>query len=387
MTYTKLADSKIIDAHSGAETIVDVGIDNGLVNKIGDIPDARADKIYQIGGRIVAPSLIDIHTHVYHLGTSLGVDADSLGWNSGVDIFVDAGSAGAGNFLGFRKHIIEKSKVKIYCFLNIGFGGIPFFGIGNRSQIGEIPDLLVADEERCAECISSNLDIIVGIKVRLSEKANGQHDVKPLLIAKKVANKFGLPVMAHFGRPPPKISDILPHLKKGDILTHSFRPEPNSILDSSGSHILELAKEARKRGVWIDTGHGNGSFSFSVARSAINDGFLPDIISTDVHQLSVPFPVYDLPTTMSKLLNLGMPLNDVILSVTRNPAMAIGRDSEHGLIEEGRLADLIVFDVENRSITVSDTSNQELTMSRIIRPSIRVKEGEASTIDYVPIQR
>ena len=385
--YIKLANARIINPLSEDEITADVGIENRRIRKIGDVTDAAADKIIQLDRkRIVCPGLIDIHTHVYNLATSLGVNADELAARSGVEIFVDAGSAGAGNFAGFKEYIIKHSRSRIYSFLNIGYGGIPFFGIGEGSQIGEIPDLLAADEKKCIECARANRDLILGIKVRLSERANGALGVAPLIAAKRCAKELNLPVMLHFGRPPPVLSDLLPYLEKGDILTHSFRGRPNTLLQEDRKRVLEIARDAKRRGVVIDIGHGSGSFSFEAARAAIEDGLIPDTISTDIHQLCIRSPVYDLPTTMCKLLNLGMSLHDVVKTVTCNPARAIGKFPEHGSIEEGQNADLIVFELAKSEKTMYDSFGGTMKVKEIITPIMRLSSGELFNINYVPFQ-
>jgi dihydroorotase len=374
----------MLDPSSNDQMISDIGIENNRIHKVGNVSDSRADKVVQLDGKILCPGLIDLHTHVYHLGSSLGVNADDLALRSGVETFVDAGSTGAGNFAGFREFVIKRAKARIYSFLNIGFGGIPFFGITDGEQSGDIPEMRVADEKKCLECIKSNRDLVVGIKVRLSEKASGSMGVAPLIAAKRCAKELGLPVMLHFGRPPPSLPELLPYLEKGDILTHSFRGLPNTLLEEDETTVMEIAREARKRGVVIDVGHGSGSFSFKVARAAVRDGFIPDTISTDIHQHCIRSPVYDLPTTMSKMLNLGISLHELVSTVTRNPALSIGKSSEHGVVEEGRIADLFVFEVAKSELTVYDSFGDKMVLKEIIRPTIRVSSGELLRIDYVP---
>jgi dihydroorotase len=383
--YLKLAVARMVDPFSDDYITSDIGIENGMIKKVGEVSDSAADQVVSLDrNSIVCPGLIDIHTHVYHLATSLGVNADDLSLRSGVETFVDAGSAGAGNFAGFKEYVIKKSKARIYAFLNIGFGGIPFFGIGNGSQIGEIPDLLAADEEKCVRCARENRDLVLGIKVRLSERANAALGTAPLEAAKRCARELGLPVMLHFGRPPPDLEDLVSLLDGGDILTHSFRGRPNTLLDPSREGVLDAVKKARKRGVVIDIGHGSGSFSFETARRAIEDGFAPDTISTDIHQLCLNSPVYDLPTTMSKLLNTGMMLQDVIKAVTCNPAKAMRKFPEHGVIKEGAHADLLVLRAEKREIDLYDSDGATMRTKEILRPLIRISSGVLHKFDYVP---
>ncbi|MDA4112597.1 MAG: amidohydrolase/deacetylase family metallohydrolase [Thaumarchaeota archaeon] len=380
--YVKLRNCTIVEASSGQQSLVDIGISDGVVDSIGEVSDSRADKTIEVGKRFVSPAWVDLHTHVYELGTSLGVDADAIGMRSGVGVFVDAGSAGAGNFAGFREHVIKRAGVKIFSFLNIGYGGIPFFGIKGGSQASELSKIEVADPDACMECARLNKKYVVGIKVRLSAKANGEFGSAPLKIAKKCAKALGLPVMLHIGNPPPPVDELVGLLERGDILTHSFRPFPNSILDTDGvGRVSKVLKAARRRGVLIDIGHGNGSFSYNTAEAALADGFLPDTISTDIHALSLESPVHDLPCTMTKLLNLGMSAEQVLLAVTHNPAAAIGRP-DLGRIQKGKRADLVVSEVATTRTRLSDSTGEERTFSKVFRPLIRVRSSEVSRIPW-----
>jgi dihydroorotase len=349
---------------------VDVGVKDGIVDEIGEVRDGKADRILRAKGDYVSPALVDLHTHVYHLGTSLGVNADEVAKQSGTGVFVDAGSSGAGNFAGFRDHVIRHSDSKIYAFLNIGFGGIPFFGVQGGQQVGELPDMRVADAEACAECVEKNRGLIVGVKVRVSEKANGRLGVEPVTAAKKVAKKLGVPVMAHFGRPPPSVEEVVSLLGRGDILTHSFRAEPNSIIEEG--RVMRELKRARSRGVLIDVGHGNGSFSFEVGEAALSDGFLPDTISTDIHALSLADPVGSLEATMTKLHCMGMSMAQVIAAATYAPAKAIGKP-QHGRISVGKEADLVTLRVVGGMRMFKDATASERRFDREIRPVLRVK--------------
>ena len=358
--------------------MVDIGVKDGFVDVVGEVKESRADKVLDVKRHYTTPALVDLHTHIYHLGTSLGVNADQIAERSGVGVFVDAGSAGAGNFAGFRKYVIEKSGSTIYSFLNIGYGGIPFFGIQKDSQASEIPDIRVADDVACVNCVRKNRDRIVGIKVRLSKNANGELGVEPLVVAKRCAKKLGIPVMVHFGRPPPLVDDVVELLERGDILTHSFRPDPNSILveeEGGEERVRKKLRNARKRGVIIDIGHGSGSFSFDVAKAALADGFFPDTISTDIHALSIREPVHDLETTMTKFLGLGMPMGEIIRSVTYTPAKAIGRPT-HGVISSGLPADMVILGVARKRAVLRDATGKRLLFDRTIRPLLRVKGKE-----------
>ena len=384
--YTRLRNCRVLEPGGNDWSLVDIGIRDGIVAAVGEVPTSVEDKTKDLHGYNVSPSWIDLHTHVYKWGTSLGVDADAMGRRSGVGVFVDAGSAGAGNFAGFREFVIRRSEAKIYSFLNIGFGGIPFFGLHNAVQASEISKIEVADMDACEECIRKNRDLILGIKVRLSAAANGELGAAPLKMAKRVAKKLGIPVMLHFGKPPPDVGKLIGLLDRGDILTHSLRPEPNSIMARDGSgHVLKRVREAQKRGVLIDVGHGSGSFSFHVAEAALRDGFIPDSISTDIHTLSVPEPVRDLPTTMTKMLNLGMGLEDIVNAVTFWPAQAI-RKPRHGSIKAGNLADMVAFETANASMNLTDSTGAKRRVTKAIRPVIRVKGDSLTRIPWRPFR-
>lgn len=383
-TYSKIENARIIDPLSSEETVTEIGISDGRIDQVGEVKSSVADKVVDVERRIVVSSLVDLHTHVYYLATSLGVKADEVAKRSGVGVFVDAGSAGAGNYAGLLEYVTKRSECKVYAFLNIGFAGIPFFGIGDKTQVGEIPDLKVADEDKCVRCINENLDTIVGIKVRLSALANGQLGIEPLLAAKRCARKTHRPVMVHFGEPPPMLTDILPILGRGDILTHAYRPGPNSILTEDKSGVLSAVKDARARGVLLDVGHGNSSFSYETAKIAIKEGVGPDTISTDLHSLSVEYPVVDLPTTMTKLLNLGMTLPDVLKATTYNPAKAINKLDILGTIEQGKLADLIVLDVKEQKRNLYDAQGERIESKHVIEPYLQFIRGKPKLIDYAP---
>lgn len=352
-----------------------------MVDAVGDVA-RRADRVLDARGDYASPALVDLHSHVYHLGTSLGVDPDWVASRWGTGVFVDAGSSGAGNFAGFREHVIKRSAARVYAFLNIGFGGIPFFGIRGGEQGGEVPDMRVADEDACAECIEGNRDYLVGVKVRVSENANAPLGLDLVRAAKRCAGRARVPLMVHFGRPPPSLKDVVPLLGEGDILTHAFRPEPNSIIGEGGRVAREVV-DARRRGVVFDVGHGSGSFSYETARAALADGFRPDTISTDLHALSLPSPVESLEATMTKLLCLGMTAEEVITAVTSAPARAIGRP-EHGSIEVGRPADIVTLRVSPTRRELKDSTGRRMAFDREVRAVLRLKGRDVSTLGGGP---
>jgi dihydroorotase len=336
-----LASGRIIDPANGRDEIADIAFAEGKVAGIGpDLPRGGAE-IVDARGLIVAPGLIDLHTHVYWGGTSLGVDAAVVARASGTTTFVDAGSSGPGNFAGFRRHVIEPSPLRILPYLNVSFPGI--FAFSATVMVGEASDLRLIDPRECVRVINANRDLIVGVKVRVGRGAGGASGIAPLDMALEVAEEVGLPVMAHLDHPPPSRLEVLSRLRRGDVLTHCFRPFPNAPIEPDG-RVREEVVEARRRGVVFDIGHGSGSFGFRTAEAMLEAGFLPDAISSDVHTLSINGPAFDQLVTMSKFLALGMDLAAVIGAATAGPAAALGR-SDLGRLSVGAAGDASVLDL------------------------------------------
>jgi dihydroorotase len=341
MANLVLTGGRIIDPANGRDEIADIAFADGKVVAIGrDVPGDGATVI-SVAGKLVVPGLIDLHAHVYWGGTSLGVDAAEVARTSGTTTFVDAGSSGPGNFAGFRRHVIEPSPVRIIPILNISHAGI--FAFSTTVMVGECADLRLLDPRDCVRVIDANRDMIVGVKVRVGRTAGGNSGIAPLDMALEVATEVGLPVMAHLDHPPPSRLEVLSRLRRGDILTHCFRPFPNAPVAPDGG-VREEVAAARERGVVFDIGHGGGSFGFRTAEAMLEAGFLPDTISSDVHALSINGPAFDQITTMSKLLSLGMELTAVIRASTMAPAAAIGRP-DLGHLGIGAVGDASVIEL------------------------------------------
>jgi dihydroorotase len=363
-----LTGGRIIDPANGRDEIADVAFADGKVAAVGrDLPRAGAETI-DARGKIVTPGLIDLHTHVYWGGTSLGVDAAEVARKSGTATFVDAGSSGPGNFHGFRRHVIEPSPVRIVPILNLSHAGI--FAFSTTVMVGECADLRLLDPRDCVRVINANRDLIVGVKVRVGRTAGGNSGIAPLDMALEVAEEVGLPVMAHLDHPPPSRLEVVSRLRRGDILTHCFRPFPNAPAAPDGG-VREEVAAARERGVVFDIGHGGGSFGFRTAEAMLAAGFLPDVISSDVHAMSINGPAFDQITTMSKLLSLGMGLGDVIRASTIAPANAIGRN-DIGHFGVGAAGDASIVELAEGSFDYRDVlgetrqGRQRLTASGLV---------------------
>jgi dihydroorotase len=358
-----LRGGRVIDPSQSLDAVTDVAFAAGKVARVGPRLEAGpATDIRDLSGAIVTPGLIDLHTHVYWGGTSLGIDAEEFCRTSGVTTAIDTGSAGPGNFAGFRRHVIERSQVRILAFLHISFAGI--FAFADRVSVGESEELRLMAPVDAVEVAGANRDVVVGIKVRVGRHASGTSGIVPLEMALEVANELGLPLMAHIDHPPPSYEEVIARLRPGDILTHAFRPFPNAPVGPQGAVKREVL-DARARGVKFDIGHGRGSFAFKTARAMLAGGFLPDTISSDVHALCINGPAFDLITTMSKFLCLGMPLPDIVAASTVNAAMALKRP-ELGSLKPGSVGDATILSIREGSFDYVDVVGERMTGSRKI---------------------
>ena len=352
-----LKGGRIVDPSQKLDRIADVAFSGGKVAKVGDLGSESATETRDVTGFIVTPGLIDLHTHVYWGGTSLGIDAEEFCRLSGVTTAIDTGSAGPGNFAGFRKHVIEPSAVRILAYLHVSFAGI--YAFSNTVMVGESEEMRMLAPVEAVEVADQNRDVIVGIKVRVGRHASGTSGIAPLDIALQAANEVGMPLMCHIDFPPPSYEEVVERLRPGDVLTHAFRPFPNAPIDHQGK-IKDVVRRARERGVQFDIGHGKGSFAFKTARAMLANGFYPDTISSDIHKLCIDGPAFDQVTTLSKFLCMGMPLSDVIAATTVNAATALKRP-ELGTLKPGSVGDATILSIQKGPFDYVDVVGEHMT--------------------------
>jgi dihydroorotase len=331
---------EVLDPGGGHIGRLDVAVRDGRIARVAPALPRRATSIVDVSGRLVTPGLVDLHTHVHPGSGYWGIDPDPIAWHTGVTTWVDAGSAGAYTLDGLRAAIATRG-VRTPVLLNIA-------GQGLSARTGEGRDLADLDVDLAIRTVLAHRELIRGFKVRIDRETVGANGVEPLRRALTAAQACGVPVMAHIGTTPPSLDEVLSLLRPGDILTHCA----SGLADPAGP----AAHAAHDRGVLFDIGHGSGAFAFDTMERQLAAGLRPYSISTDLHARSVHGPVFDLPTTMMKLLAVGLPLADVVAAATVHPARALGLTA--GTLAVGAPADIAVFRLEEGAFELVDAHRQ-----------------------------
>jgi dihydroorotase len=320
----------------GART--DVAVHDGVVAAVEQRLEPDAAEVVDVSGKLVTPGLIDLHTHV---GPGYwGIDPDATAWHSGVTTWVDAGSAGAYTIDGLRR-VAAGARVRVPALLNIS-------AVGLAGRTGESRDLGHCDVALAVDTLQTHRDLLRGVKVRIDRDTVGDNGVEPLRRGLAAADRAGVPVMVHIGTTPPALDQVLDLLRPGDIVTHCA--------SGIAAPLGPAVRAAVERGVLLDVGHGSGGFAFDVLERQLDAGLRPHTISTDLHARSLLGPVFDLPTTMAKLLAAGLTLAEVVAATTEAPARALGLPG--GRLVPGAPADLAVFSVREEDFEVTDAHRQ-----------------------------
>jgi len=374
---------RVIDPSQDLSASRDIAIHGHTIAKVAtDIPEADALHVLDVSGSIVTPGLIDVHVHVYDGVAPVGIPPDPNCIAKGVTTVLDAGSAGAHTFPGFRKYVIDVAQTRVRALLNISVVGQSTLSPDNPH--GELLDLKYANVKLAVRTIEQHRDVILGIKVRLSRNIAGENDLRALHLARDAAEAVKLPVMVHSGGTHTSLKDLLPVLRAGDVITHCFHGRGGGILDQRG-RVLPEVLTAVGRGVHLDVGHGEGSFAFDVAERAIKQGLLPGTISSDLHQFNIHGPVFDLATTLSKFLHLGLTLEQVIARATTHPAKTFGFAEGLGTLREGAEADVSVFSLQEGDFSFADSLGHRRVGHQKLSPLATIKAGRLYGSATIPV--
>lgn len=374
MTFDILiSGGEVLDPGGGLEGRLDIGIKRDRIAAVAaDLPRSEARKVIDAKGKIVTPGLVDVHAHIFEESWNMGVDTDRFCQAGGVTTICDAGSMGSANFAGLRHFVEHHVRTRAKAFVNLSA-----IGIVATKRGGELSHAAYADPEGCAATIIENPDFAIGVKLRFSHGIVWEHGTAPLASARRAADMAEAPLMIHITDSPVPVPRLLEFMRPGDIVSHCYHGYTNGIMGADKKALLREVIDAQKSGVIFDTAHGRGGhFNFPLTERAIGEGFLPDTISTDLTFVSATRgPVYDLPTTMTKLLHLGVPLRDLVLRVTATPARILGFEGMLGTLKPGALADVTLLGLEEGEFTLRDTDGNTVNTDKRLVAQLALKDG------------
>lgn len=360
----------VIDPRNGIDALLDVAVAGGKIAAVqAQIDPSQARQTLDVSGLYVTPGLIDLHVHVFYTGGIQGawagsdsVAPDAFSFRTGVTTMVDAGSAGWRNFESFRNSVIDHARTRVLAFINIA-------GFGMISDLVEQGDF---NPEEVVRLARKHRDVVVGVKSAHYRKPDWESVDRAL----EAGEQAGIPIMVDFGyflpeRPFWQL--VTQRLRPGDMPTHSFRA-PVPWVDNQGK-LYDYLRTARQRGVKFDVGHGGGSFVFRNAVPAVQQGFYPDSISTDLHTGSMNAAMMDMPTTMSKFLAMGMPWKEVVKASTWNPARQIRRE-DLGHLSVGSVADVAAFRFLEGNFQFRDVRDGRIQGNQRLLCELTLKDGQ-----------
>jgi dihydroorotase len=380
-----LKGGRLIDPFGGQDGNLDIRVRDGKLDGIGADLAADGATVIDVKGLLVMPGLIDVHLHLMKGLGAFGVDPDIFGVGSGVTTVVDAGSAGHSLLSVFRDYVTNNAKTRVLNYINLStLGGVagPGFSI--------LADPRLIDEDKIEKAVEAHRDVIVGIKIMATGGALGGQGLKPLERARKLGDRLKLPLLVHIGESwtkdtaPVHVGNVLKYLRPGDIVTHMFTVHPGGLLDGNGQ-LWPQVRDAKESGVLMDVGHGLHNLNFDVARKVLDQGLHPDGVSTDGHRGNRAGPVYDLPTTMAKLMALGFSLHQVVEMATVNAARLLGRSNEIGFFRVGQPVEFSVLKLEDREWKAVDSQKGTIPAKQALVPVYAIR-GQ-TIYDAIPVER
>ena len=375
---TLIVGGEVVDPGAGLAGNLDVAIKDGRVVEVAPhLARGDAAAVIDASGQLVTPGLIDLHTHVYWGATYWGIEADPVAARTGVTTWLDVGSSGSYSWPAFRRFLIEPSRSRIFALLNAS-------AIGLIAPTWEFANIDYCDIDLAQQIIDANRDLILGVKARIDSSTTRGTGIRPLELARELADRVDLPLMVHIGVGPPTIDEVAHLLRPGDILTHCFTGNDMKIVDDAGvpnPTILAL----HDQGLILDIGHGTGSFSYDTTEAMLAAGVKPDVISSDIHQMAIQGPMFDLPTTLSKFLHLGMSLEETLKRVTVNPAKTFAFPEGTGSIKPGSTADVAIFELTEGRFELTDSLGDKRTGNLKMIPVATLKAGRIYGNSRIPV--
>ncbi len=384
-----ISGGRVIDPANSLDANLDVAVKSGRVAAVeASIDTSNTTRVIDATGLIVTPGLIDLHTHVAAgirkaSGEDLMVSADIVGVNAGVTTVLDAGSTGALNVGGLLNTIVPNATTRVLALLNVGT-----LGVIRAPEVRSADDI---DHAAAVEAIQSAPDVIRGVKFRMVSPAITALGLEMPEAAKAIASEAGVPVMVHVGdimKQDPVAAELTPRLltdvlTRGDIVTHTLSHQVGALL-ADGS-LLPQARQARENGVYFDVGVGGSNFAFESAQKVIDQGFIPDTISSDLTAMSrFAGPTFSLTECMGKVMSLGISFEDAIRMTTSKPAEILGMSDEIGSLSIGAGADISILDLIEGEFKFHDTTGAVGNGSQAIRPVLAVRDGVPMPLDHGP---
>ena len=352
-----LAGGTVFDTAAGTSSVADVAIVRDRIVRIAPDLARQAKEVVDCTGRWVTPGLVEAHTHIFADVSKVGAPPEEAHLRRGVVAAADAGTVGASTFAAFEKYIVRRSEMRVVSFLNVSVLGLIDFRFG---ELLNPATLVPADALAVARDYPR---VVKGFKIRLSEDVVGSAWRSLLKASLDLAEEAGLPLMVHIGETEEPLPEILGLLRPGDIVAHCYTGKPHGILEDG--RVLPAVLEARARGVLFDSAHGRSNLSFEVARRALEQGFQPDLLTSDTSARNWRGPVYDLVTCAAKLRALGMSMDEIVPRMTIAPARVLGLDAEgYGTLTEGGPAHVTVL-ADTPETVLPDAAGNEITATRL----------------------
>ncbi|WP_432974103.1 amidohydrolase family protein [Dactylosporangium sp. CA-233914] len=362
-----LAGGTVFDAATGASRVADIAVAGDRVARIATGLAGEGRQVIDCTGQYVLPGLVEAHTHIFADVSKVGAPPDEAHLHRGVVAAADAGTVGASTFAAFDKYVVRSARMRLVSFLNVSVLGLIDFRFGELLH----PETLVAEDALAVA--AAHPEVVRGFKIRLSEDVVGSQWRPLLKRSLALAAEAGLPLMIHIGETPEPLPVILDMLRPGDVVAHCYTGKPYGIL--ADGKVLPEVYAARERGVLFESAHGRSNLSFDVARPAIAEGFLPDVITSDTSARNWRGPVFDLVTSMAKLRALGMTMEQIVPRVTLAPARLLGLTAEgYGTLVEGGPAHVTVLEDTAETI-LPDAAGNEISATRL-EPSLVLLAGQ-----------